>query len=120
MAQEGSLFDIGRYGAAVEAFNRDDLGPLSEMLAEDCVFATDLYSVGNSRVEIIANMKQARSTGWTRHVVLSIAAAGDFAVILFRNEFGNGTSTTGGGVIRVNDDGEISEIRTVEQPAPQP
>jgi hypothetical protein len=119
MAQGEGSFDIGRYGAAVDAFNRDDLFPLSEMLAEDCVFATNLYPVGNSRDEIIANMSQARSTGWTRHVVLSIAAAEEFAVVLFRNEFGNGSSTTGGGVIRVNDDGKISEIRTVEQPPPQ-
>lgn len=118
MAQGEGSFSIVQYGAAVEAFNRDNLGLLSEMLADDCVFISSVGPVGNSRDEIIANFRQGRSAGWRRHVVLSISATGDFAVSLFRNEFADGTSAVGGGVFRVNGDGKICEVRTLDPEAP--
>jgi hypothetical protein len=112
MAHASGEFNVGQYSAAVEAFNHDDLGPLAEMFAEKC----DFGPAGNTRDEIIENLRAGRAAGWTKQTILALMGAGEFGVTLYRNTFADGSSLVGAGVLRVDQDGKLLEIRTLDQP----
>jgi hypothetical protein len=107
---------IARWGAVVDRFNEGDLGPLSDMLADDCVFHSSLGPVGTTKAEIIATISAGRDAGWTAHYPLGISAAGDFLTGVYRNDYADGSSVIAAAILRFQDDGKIVEIRSIEPP----
>lgn len=113
MAGDGATF-ITRWGMAVDAFNHDDLGPFEDFFAPDCVFHTSLGTVGTNRDEILASLREGRAAGWVSHNPLQIAIGGEFMVSIFRNDYADGSSFVAGGVVRMDDEGRIAEVHTLE------
>jgi hypothetical protein len=111
MADGTGEFNVGRYSAAVDAFNHDEFGPLAEMFAEKC----DFGPAGSTRDEIIGNLRAGRATGWTSQTILALMGAGEFGITLYRNTFADGSSQLGAGVLRVDRDGRLTEVRTLDQ-----
>jgi hypothetical protein len=103
-----------RWGVAVDAFNRGDCEPLGELLADRCEFTASAGRVGGTRDEILAAVRQGRATGWESHNPLAHVVSGEFLLEAFRNDYGDGTSFLGAAVMRVGDDGRITEIRTLD------
>ena len=99
---------------AVEGFNRGDLEPLSRLLADGCEFNSSMGPVGTSRDEIVARMREGLDGGWTSHNLLGVHAAGEFLTSCYRNDFSDGSSFFGAGVLRFGPDGKIAEIRSLE------
>jgi hypothetical protein len=102
------------WGAVVDRFNEGDLQPLSDLLADNCVFHSSLGPVGTTKTEIMDNIRAAREEGWTAHYPLGLTAAGDFLAGVYRNDYADGTSVIAAGIIRFQGDGKIVEMRSVE------
>jgi hypothetical protein len=105
---------ITNYGVAVEAFNRDDLGPFQALFAEECEFTASAGLVGRGPTEIIKALGAGRAAGWVSHNTLGIMSAGEFVVTVYRNDYADGTSALACGALRLNADGKVSEVRTLE------
>ncbi len=99
---------------AVDAFNNGSLKPLSELLAEDCVFE----HVGRSRDEIITALQTVRDQGWERHDAISVQAVGSLMTELAKNSYADRSQFYVATSLRFNDDGYIAYIVTAnENPA---
>lgn len=95
---------------AVAAFNRGDTAPMTELYATDVVHHSSRGIVGTDRQQVIGAYNAiADRVGWTQHI-LSIAAAGEFAIVLYRNVFGDGTEHIGCGIHRIGSNGLITDI----------
>ena len=99
---------------AVDAFNSGNLEPLSQLLAENCVFE----HVGRSRDEIITALQTVRDQGWERHDTISVQAVGSLMTELAKNSFTDSSQFYVATSLRFNDDGNIAYIATAnENPA---
>jgi hypothetical protein len=116
MAVDASGF-IAQWGVVVDSFNRGDLAPLTEQLAPDCMWLSSAGPVGNSRDEILQAVKSARDAGWSGHRVLGLVGGGEFVVGIYRNDYADGSSHIAGAVLRINEGGKVSEIRSLEPAA---
>jgi hypothetical protein len=105
---------IAQWGAVVARFNEGDNGPLFDMLADDCVFNTSFGPVGSTKAEIMTNIQAARDDGWTAHFPLGLTAAGDFLAGVYRNDAADGSSYIAAGIMRIDEDGKIVELRSIE------
>jgi SnoaL-like domain len=113
MAGDSTTY-VAKYLRAIEAFNHDDLATFGELLAEDCTFDGTAGHVGSSRDEIMRGLQQGRESGWLSHNPIGTAAAGEFLVSVYENHFADGTRITAAGCLRFNDDGKVTEIRSID------
>src|SRR5690242_13555089 len=109
------MSDIGayimRFTSAMDAFNRNDLQPVADLLDDRCQYYVAGKLVAGTRDDCIAALKAGRAGGWTTHNLLSIAGAGEFVVSVFRNDLADGTSFIGAGVHRIGPDGRLVEVQ---------
>lgn len=71
---------------------------------------TDTGPAGTGADKLTAAYRAvAERVGWTQEI-LSIAAAGEFMVVLHRNRTGDGRSHIGAGICRIDEDGKILDI----------
>jgi hypothetical protein len=109
------LSDVGAYimkfVSAMEAFNRDDLQPVADLIDDHCQYYVSGNLVAGTRDDCVAALKEGRAGGWTRHNLLSIAGAGEFVVSVFRNDLRDGSSFIGAGVHRLGPDGRLVEVQ---------
>jgi hypothetical protein len=103
----------GAWSAAVAGWNEGDFGPMSALMAPDCIFD----HVGTSRDEIIAFLQKERADGQLRHDPVCVTASGSVLVTIARNTFADGSTSFAGGAMRFNDDGQIFYIAAVDERA---
>jgi hypothetical protein len=69
---------------------------------------------GSTRDEILKGLQDGRDAGWLSHNVIATGAAGEFLISVYENEYADGTRVTAAGCARFDDDGKITEIRSMD------
>jgi SnoaL-like domain len=113
MAADSTTY-VAKYLRAIEAFNNGDLTTFGDLLSDDCTFDGTAGRVGTSRDEIVKGLQQGRDAGWLSHNPIGTAAAGEFLVTVYENKFSDGSRVTAAGCLRFNDDGKVTEIRSLD------
>jgi hypothetical protein len=113
MAADSTTY-VAKYLHAVEAFNNGDVAAFCEFLADDCTFDGTAGHVGTGRDEIFKALQQGRNGGWLSHNPIGTAAAGEFMVSVYENRFADGTRVTAAGCLRFNEDGKVTEMRSLD------
>ena len=113
MAADSTTF-VSAWMRAVDAFNNGDLAVLGELLSDDCTFDGTAGHYGSTRDEILKGLQDGRDAGWLSHNVIATGAAGEFLISVYENEYADGTRVTAAGCARFNDDGKITEIRSMD------
>jgi hypothetical protein len=113
MTADSTTF-VAKYLRAIEAFNSGDLTAFGDLLADDCTFDGTAGRVGTSRDEIVKGLQAGRDAGWLSHNPIGTAAAGEFLVTVYENKFADGSRVTAAGCLRFNDNGEVTEIRSLD------
>jgi hypothetical protein len=105
---------VAKYLRAIEAFNNGDVTTFGDLLADECTFDGTAGRFGTSRDEIVKGLQEGRDAGWLSHNPIGAAAAGEFLVTVFENKFADGSGVTAAGCLRFNDDGKVTEIRSLD------
>jgi SnoaL-like domain len=113
MAADSTTY-VAKYLRATEAFNNGNVATFGDLLADDCTFDGTAGRFGTSRDEIVNGLQQGRDAGWLSHDPIGTAAAGEFLVTVYENKFSDGSRVTGAGCMRFNDDGKVTEIRSLD------
>ena len=113
MAADSTTF-VAAWLRAVDAFNNGDLAVLSELLADDCTFDGTAGRYGTTRDEIVRGLQDGRDAGWLSHNLIATAAAGEFLVSVYENKYADGSRVTAAGCARFNDNGKVTEIRSMD------
>ena len=113
MAADSTTF-VAAWLRAVDAFNDGDLAVLGELLSDDCTFDGTAGQYGTTREEIIKGLQDGRDAGWLSHNVIATAAGGEFLVSVYENKYADGSCVTAAGCARFNDDGKVTEIRSMD------
>jgi hypothetical protein len=108
---------ILKWSAAVNAFNHDELDPLTDLISDRCIFTSSGDVVGRGPDEIGTALKAGRAAGWTSHNPLLLTGAGEFVVGLYHNDMADGSTFIGAGIIRVDDSGQATEMVALEPEA---
>jgi hypothetical protein len=87
---------------------------IRRFLSDDCTFDGTAGHVGTGRDEILEALQQGRDSGWLSHNPIGTVAAGEFLVSIYGNHFADGTRITAAGGLRFNDDGEVTEMRSLD------
>jgi len=109
-----SVTYVAHYLRAIDAFNNGDMTVFGELLAEDCTFDGTAGHFGSTREAIVKGLRQGRDSGWLSHNPIGTAAAGEFLVTVYENRYADGTRVTAAGCLRFNDDGNVTEIRSLD------
>ena len=113
MTADSSTY-MAKYLRATEAFNNGDVAAFGDLVSDDCVFEATAGPVGRSRDEIVTALQRGRDAGWLSHNPIGTAAAGEFLVTVYENRFADGSTVTAAGCMRFNDDGKVTEIRSLD------
>jgi SnoaL-like domain len=105
---------LAAYTHAIEGFNNDDMETFSKLFADSCEFTSSAGPVGSTRDEIVDAMASARAGGWTTHGPLGTVAGGEFLVAIFENRYADGSSAVSAGIMRFDESGKVSEVRSME------
>ena len=83
-------------------------------ITPSCRFESSVGAVGTIRARSGTASAAGWAAGWSRHTPLSLAVHDEFVVSVVRNDYTHGLSFVAAGVLPLDDEGRISEGRTME------